>query len=131
MPGNIKKGETVNINEEIKKVEEICQNKIKAIENLRGIEDLIEWVGETGPYTHPLSVEEFKNVLHEFKTKLGNYKIGVYWMLSRGLCVEYNFKDIFINMVCNEPEKMLKELSKGKCRIEEKTSISTCVVCDL
>lgn len=70
----------------------------------------------------------FLDELHKLKESLGNYKIDNYWIpYADTVCVAYWFKGRRVRFTINAceeytVEKIIAELSGGKCKITTKTS---------
>lgn len=54
-----------------------------------------------------------------------------YYSGSHNLAIGYDFGTFSIALFCNEPEKAIKILGKGKCRTVIKTTEERKIVCDL
>ena len=76
-----------------------------------------------------LTWSEFTKELHNLKENLGNYKIDSYWIPYAGtVCVAYWFKGKRVRFTINAckdytVEKIIAELSNGKCKVTTKTSL--------
>ena len=123
-----------DIEKEIKKLSKKHKKEIALVEKCKGIEKYVAFVNDIYIYTFGYSYSDCIKALHEISTILGlKFKLYDYYCGGfNDLHIRYVFgKDVFIIFLCNEPEKALKKLGKGKCRIVEVESKDKKVVCDV
>jgi len=125
-----------NIEKEKKRALEHYERRLAIIEKCKGIEKYIAFVDAPHIYTCDYSYDDCAKVLHDISTTLGlKYKLYDYYCscgYGNLLYIRYVFADdVFVILGCNEIDKALKKLSKGKCKIVESTETKKSIVCDV
>ena len=123
-----------NIEKEKKRALKEHEKQLALIEKCRGIEKYIAFVDAPYIYTLDYSYDDCVKVLHEISTALGlKYKLYDYYCgYFNNLHIRYVFADdVFIIFGCNERDKALEKLSKGKCRVVENTVKEKRIACDV
>jgi hypothetical protein len=120
----------MNIDLAIKTENARHEKQLKTINLCKGLEDYVDFCSGTDVYVNAKETK-IPKVLHEFRKKLGDYKLECYHMNGHNLSIWYKFSDILLIILCPDVESMLAKLSKGKCKLVKETYSKEEVICDL
>lgn len=111
---------------------------LNALQYAEDLDDMVHFVHGTSIFMKSApTYKEHKKILTKAK-KLLNLKLSFYHYYMNGddLAMKYSFLDkseaqYYIIFFCQDAEVALGYYSKGKCRIEERTTTELVTVCDI
>ena len=120
----------MDINELIQKENERHDLALKTIRSCEGLEKYIRFVEEDTIYLKITLINNLENVLHEFKKKIGDYKLFNYYMNNNYvIAVQYVFGSVRVMLYSEDVEEVLYKISGGKCRIKKNIIEKKTIVC--
>ena len=124
-----------NIQEQREQIKSRYVLNLELLEKTSGIEDLVSFIQWPHVYLNSNNFNKYKKTLQRLREKYGRYILERYYISATGvsLALNYDFPESNIKFVlyCNEPERALDAVGKGKCSISSKSIIEKTIVCDL